>query len=64
MALVQDVQQLLVQVSPTGVQILPDGPAEEKGVLRNNSQSRPAEDTPSTHTKRVTDCSNYEFNKQ
>lgn len=43
MALVQNIQQLLVQVSPTGVQILPDGPAEEKWVLRNNGQPGPAE---------------------
>lgn len=51
MALVQNIQQLLIHVLPTGVQILPDGPAEKKGVLRNNGQPGPAEGTPSTHTK-------------
>lgn len=40
-ALVHHVQQLLVSVSPTRVQILPDGPAEQEGVLGNNGQPRP-----------------------
>lgn len=41
-ALLQDVLQLVVGVSATGVQVLPDCPAEEEGVLRNNGQPRPA----------------------
>lgn len=40
--LLQDIQQLRVRVSPTRVQILPDGPTEQEGVLGNYGQPRPA----------------------
>lgn len=43
MALLQDVQQLLLPMSPTGIQILSDRPTEKEGVLRNNGQPGPAE---------------------
>lgn len=32
----QDIQQLRVRVSPTRVQILPDGPTEQEGILGND----------------------------
>lgn len=40
--LLQDIQQLRVRVSPTRVQVLPDAPAEQKGVLGNDGQAGPA----------------------
>lgn len=50
-ALLQDVQELLLWVTPTRVQVLPDGAAEKEGVLRNNGQPGPAEGDNSTkHT--------------
>lgn len=41
-ALLQHIQQLGVRVSPARVQILPDGAAEQKGVLGNDGQAGPA----------------------
>lgn len=40
--LLQHIQQLQVRVLPTRVQILPDGPTEQEGVLGNYGQPRPA----------------------
>lgn len=56
MTLVQDVQQLLVRVLPTWVQVLPDGAAEQEGVLGNDGQPGPEEGVTPTHNNVAVFC--------
>jgi len=51
-ALGHDVQQLPVRVAAARVQVLPDGAAEQEGVLRDDGQPGPADGTAHTHTQK------------